>query len=414
MNIQEQNIEQESAPSNVKAPLKIILIGGTGFVGSQLAPSLVKRGHSVSVTSRNPDPTRYIFDSENWGDAADSADVLVLLSVINNDVEHSMENIRAVNVDLPLKLLDIVSKNPNQRLLLFGSDLANGGGRSSVYTQTKAEMAAKLDLQAASAATVLILSPVHGDRFVKKLAFVDYLPLPLRSIVVLIIGAFRPLTHIDCIADAIEDLAFNTAAPTTFITVVDDQSKNPFYNITTRVFDLCFASSVLILFGWLMIIIALLVAATSPGPAVFRQQRIGRHGHVFVCFKFRTMNIDTPNVATHNVSGDATTKIGKYLRRWKLDELPQIFNIFNNQMSLVGPRPCLPSQHDLIAARQRLSVLKAKPGVTGWSQIKGVDMSDPTELARIDAEYYARRSIPLYLKIVFLTFIGKGQGDRVR
>lgn len=314
---------------------------------------------------------------------------------------------------MPLKILDLVSRNAGQQLIVFGSDLAVANPLS-IYAKTKFELVTKLRLQNSCAVTMLILSPVHGDRFVKKLAVVDRLPLPLRFIAVSAFGAIRPLTHVERIADAIEDSAALQVIKPRFVTVVDDQSKNFFYNITMRVFDLIFASAVLIFFGWLMLIIAIIVAATSAGPALFRQQRVGRQGHVFTCYKFRTMNINTPNVATHNVSANATTKIGKYLREWKLDELPQIFNIFANKMSLVGPRPCLPSQHDLIAARQRLGVLYVKPGVTGWSQINGVDMSDPGHLADMDAEYCSRRSIPLYLKIVLLTFLGRGQGDKIR
>lgn len=394
-------------------PLKIVLIGGSGFVGSQLSPTLASRGHQIRVVSRNAGPARPIIGSENWAETIGDAHVVVLLSVINNDVDQSEDNIRAVNVDLPLKILEIVSTNANQQLILFGSDHTDAAP-SSMYAKTKSELVTKLRHKAAGAVTMLILSPVHGDRFVKKLAFVDRLPLPLRSIAVAAFGALRPLTHIERIADAIEASASQNVSKPIFVRVVDDQSKNFFYNTATRFFDLCFASIVLILFGWLMLIIATLVASTSAGPALFRQQRVGKHGHVFMCFKFRTMHVNTPHVATHNVSANATTNIGKYLRAWKLDELPQIFNIFADQMSLVGPRPCLPSQHDLIAARQRLGVLDVKPGVTGWSQINGIDMSDPEQLARMDADYCSRRSIPFYLKIVLMTFLGKGQGDKIR
>jgi lipopolysaccharide/colanic/teichoic acid biosynthesis glycosyltransferase len=394
-------------------PLKILLIGGTGFVGRQLAPVLAIRGHHITVASRNPDPVSSIVGSENWNDAIDDADVVALLSVINNDVGQSDDNIQAVNVDLPLKILELVSKNSNQQLILFGSDHADAVP-SSVYARTKSELVARMRVEATSAVTVLILSPVHGVRFVKKLAVVDRLPLPLRAIAVAAFGAIRPLTHIERIADAIETSAARKVDTPLFLKVVDDQSKNFVYNAATRFFDLCFASTVLILFGWLMLVIATLVSVTSAGPALFQQQRVGRQGRAFMCLKFRTMHVDTPQVATHHVAANATTKIGKFLRVWKLDELPQIFNIFANQMSLVGPRPCLPSQHDLITARHRLGVLDVKPGVTGWSQINGVDMSDPERLARLDADYCLRRSIPFYLKISLLTFIGKGQGDKVR
>lgn len=196
--------------------------------------------------------------------------------------------------------------------------------------------------------------------------------------------------------------------------MVDNQAENFIYRSVIRLLDLGFSVAVLLAFGWVMLIVAAGVALTSPGPTLFKQERVGRNGKIFTCYKFRTMHLGTPEVATHQVASNSTTAIGKHLRAWKLDEMPQIFNIFANQMSLVGPRPCLPNQTELIAARVRHDVLRAKPGITGWSQIQGVDMSDPEKLAELDAEYCSRQTLLLYIQIVAMTFLGKGQGDRVR
>ena len=107
-------------------------------------------------------------------------------------------------------------------------------------------------------------------------------------------------------------------------------------------------------------------------------------------------------------------KFARFIRSTKIDELPQIWNILKNEMSLVGPRPCLPAQQDLVMARSRLGVLDDVGGITGWSQIQNVDMSDPQKLAKLDANYLALRTIPLDLKIIFLTAFGLGQGDKVK
>ena len=395
------------------AALDILLIGGTGSVGSQIGPILAARGHRVTIASRTGDAARGIVGRDGWEPAAATADVVVLLSVINNDVTADANQVRAINVDLPLTIASAMAHNPGGRLIVFGSDHADTAA-ASAYAASKAELVERLHAQADTPATILILSPVHGAQFVKRLAKVDRLPGVARSTAAAAIGALRPLTHVDRIADAIEQAARSDTGGVTVRRVVDDQDRNFFYRTVTRILDLAFAIAVLIAFGWLMAILAVMVASTSPGPALFRQQRVGRHGRVFTCYKFRTMRIDTPNVATHQVSANSTTGIGKKLRAWKLDELPQVFNILADHMSLVGPRPCLPSQLELIAARDRLGVLAVKPGVTGWSQVRGIDMSDPERLAQADAEYCARRSIVLYLRIVLMTFLGKGQGDRIR
>lgn len=393
--------------------LRILLIGGTGFIGSQLAPMLSSRGHQIVLAARNSDARRGVIGREGWAAAIAEADVIVLLSVVNNDVDASIEEVHAVNVDLPLELANLIAGCPQKRLVLFGSDHADAGAAPGSYAQSKAELIKRLDEQSGAAATMLILSPVHGTSFVKKLSFVDRLPTTLRSIVVAAFGAIRPLSHVERIAEEIESVVDAAAGDRpTYRHVVDDQDRNFFYCSVIRLFDLAFASVIIVLFGWLMAVLAIIIVATSAGPAVFKQQRVGRHGRIFTCYKFRTMRIDTPQLATHHVSAGSTTAIGKRLRNWKLDELPQVFNIFANHMSLVGPRPCLPIQHELMAARRRLGVLTAKPGITGWSQIQGIDMSHPEKLAKTDAEFCARRSIPLYIRIAILTFVGKGQGDR--
>ncbi len=147
---------------------------------------------------------------------------------------------------------------------------------------------------------------------------------------------------------------------------------------------------------------------------LFRQERVGRNQQPFVLVKFRTMRPDTASVATHLADATAVTSFGRFLRRTKLDELPQLWNVLRGEMSLVGPRPCLLNQEELIAERAARGVFDARPGITGLAQVQGIDMSTPELLARTDAEMLASLGLWDYFRYIFLTVLGKGAGDRVR
>ena len=152
-------------------------------------------------------------------------------------------------------------------------------------------------------------------------------------------------------------------------------------------------------------ICAVAIRATSSGPTFFVQERVGRFERRFRCVKMRTMRADTLSVPTHQAATDAITPVGRVLRRTKLDELPQLWNVVRGEMSLVGPRPCLPMQTTLIEARRARGVYALRPGITGLAQARGIDMSEPERLAAVDAEYLARRSLPLDLKILLATLV---------
>ncbi len=159
------------------------------------------------------------------------------------------------------------------------------------------------------------------------------------------------------------------------------------------------------------IVIAGLLESGSP---FFVQTRVGRLQRPFKLIKFRTMARNTQSVGTHLVDPSAITRLGRLLRRTKLDELPQLFNVLLGQMSLVGPRPCLPNQTELIAERAERGVFVARPGISGLAQICDVDMSTPRKLARYDRVMVERLDLGLYIRIIIATAGGKGRGDRVR
>lgn len=150
------------------------------------------------------------------------------------------------------------------------------------------------------------------------------------------------------------------------------------------------------------------------GSPLFFQERVGRNRRPFLLVKFRTMRVGTPSVGTHLADPAAITPLGRFLRRTKLDELPQLWNVLKGEMSLVGPRPCLPNQTKLIDEREKRGVFTARPGITGLAQIRGIDMSDPVRLAEVDAEMLERLNLARYLAYLAATVLGAGRGDRVR
>ena len=154
-----------------------------------------------------------------------------------------------------------------------------------------------------------------------------------------------------------------------------------------------------------MLLVAIAVRLTSPGPILFWSMRVGKNNAIFMMPKFRTMQIDTPNVATHLLTGaqNYLTPIGGFLRRSSLDELPQLWSVLLGQMSFVGPRPALYNQNDLIAMRNAKGLQVLVPGITGWAQVNGRDELDLEQKVQLDYEYLQRRSTPFDCYILFLT-----------
>ncbi len=178
-----------------------------------------------------------------------------------------------------------------------------------------------------------------------------------------------------------------------------------------RAFDFCAASGGLVVLSPVLLVLTIMVRRSSPGGAFFRQQRVGRDEVPFTCLKFRTMAAGTPDVGSHDAAESWMTPIGKTLRAYKLDELPQLVNVLKGEMSLVGPRPCLPSQPDVIAARRAKGVFAVRPGITGLAQIAGIDMSTPEKLAIADAEYVKTASLWNDIAMILGSVMGKGKGD---
>ncbi len=180
-----------------------------------------------------------------------------------------------------------------------------------------------------------------------------------------------------------------------------------------RLFDIVASAGALVVFALPLLVLILLIRRNSPGPGLFRQIRVGRNEKPFTCYKLRTMRTGTREAPTHQSSTGDVTPMGGWLRRSKLDEIPQLWNVLVGEMSLVGPRPCLPSQTELIAARRRRGVYALRPGITGIAQTAGVDMSDPEKLAALDASYIGKENLRTDLQILYGTFSSKALADRV-
>jgi len=141
---------------------------------------------------------------------------------------------------------------------------------------------------------------------------------------------------------------------------------------------------------------------------------VGRYQRPFVLVKFRTMRPDTASVATHLAEASSITRLGRFLRKTKLDELPQLWNVLKGEMSLVGPRPGLFNQEELLQERASRGVLDVRPGITGLAQIRGIDMSTPRELAEVDRQMLDALTVRAYFRYLVLTVLGRGSGDRIR
>lgn len=182
-----------------------------------------------------------------------------------------------------------------------------------------------------------------------------------------------------------------------------------------RLFDFFLACCAAVVLVLPVVVVAVAVRLTSPGPALYWSDRVGRHNKIFRMPKFRSMRVGTPAVATHMLADAKShlTPIGSFLRKSSLDELPQLWSILVGDMSFVGPRPALFNQDDLIALRTQYGVHELVPGLTGWAQVNGRDELPIPDKVKLDAEYLQRRSLWFDIKIIWLTALKVVRRDGV-
>ncbi len=180
-----------------------------------------------------------------------------------------------------------------------------------------------------------------------------------------------------------------------------------------RVLDLLLSIVGLILTSPILVIVTIL-GYFETGSPIFIQERVGKNKKPFKLIKFRTMSVDTKSVASHLVGTASITKLGGFLRKTKIDELPQLINVLKGEMSLVGPRPNLFNQEELILERERRGVYNVLPGITGLAQINDIDMSTPELLAKIDEDMIRTLTLKKYFQYIIATALGKGAGDKAK
>lgn len=188
------------------------------------------------------------------------------------------------------------------------------------------------------------------------------------------------------------------------------------YRVVKRLLAILISGLAIIIFSPVLLAVAIAIKCDSKGPVLFKQKRIGKDKKHFMIYKFRSMYVDAPaDMPTHMLKDPTAmiTKVGAFLRKTSLDELPQLFNIFKGEMAIVGPRPALWNQYDLIAERDKYNANSIRPGLTGWAQINGRDELEIDEKSRLDGYYVAHMSFFMDLKCFFGTFISVLKSDGV-
>lgn len=399
--------------------MKIVVTGASGFIGQQIVPLLEKSGIELLLVGRdrkklaNIFPGREVCHYETLERDAAGFDLLVHLAVANNDNSVSKEEFESVNVDFLMDVCELAKKAKIKRFVNVSTMHALEENKSSDYALSKRKVLAKLaDVEGIETVSVF-LPLVYGDRWAGKLRVLNRLPKWMASPLFSVLASLKPTVQVNRLVHFLNN-DVTAMADKGEVIISNQQDGNIVYFSVKRLIDLLFVVSVTVFFGWGLLLVWFAVKFGSAGPGIFAQRRVGRGGRAFTCYKFRTMKTGTTQAGTHEVSAQSVTAVGRFLRKTKIDELPQIWNILRNDLSLVGPRPSLPVQQDVIDARKKRGALDVKPGISGLAQINGIDMSDPERLAYWDRRYLDQRSLLLDLKIIIATFTGSGQGDRTR
>ncbi len=394
--------------------LKIVITGASGYVGQNIVPILKNRCDKLILVGRDAAKLAKIFPSIQCCSFAEipayaqNFDALIHLSVLNNDALGNEADFYDINLALALKTAKAAAKCGIKRFYNISSVHVLDNQNQSPYAKSKREAVSSLAEVSGIEVTNIYLPFVRGEKWNGKLTFLNSTPFFLAKPLQACLLALKPTVK----ASQLAQFVLQPDDTQDIVILSEGQSSNATFGVIKRGMDLIFAIAVIALFWWALIIIWALVRFGTPGPGIFAQERVGLHGEIFMCYKFRTMQQGTVQAGTHEVSQASVTPIGRFLRGTKLDELPQVWNIFKNEISLIGPRPGLPVQRELYSARNMRGVFDVKPGISGLAQVNDVDMSDPEKLAIWDARYIALQSVLLDLKITMSTIRGGGQGDK--
>lgn len=384
----------------------IAINGASGKLGRHLVPRLEARGAKLKLFSRDARKLEGIgsatekYALDELEIELPGCDVLIDLAVRNNDQPGEDTAFLEDNFRRPQRLVQMAQAAGVGVTIFLSSFHALEPDNGSAYAKSKRALFEWIDQR--------------DDDRVRQLVVPKITVAPAGSASSILwhwLSALKPVATLDEVERSIL-LLIQDPRQRTLIAGGTPEEHLP-YRIANFIIDMGFVLAVLLLAGWLMLIFALLIRLDSKGPAIFAQERVGRDEKPFTLYKFRTMSLGTKQAGTHEVSAASVTRIGKTMRRFKIDELPQIINIVRRELSVVGPRPCLPVQRQLVEARRKKAVFEVRPGLTGLAQVRGIDMSDPDRLAHWDSLYASLRGAMLDVAIIWQTFIGRGGGDRV-
>lgn len=381
--------------------------GATGKIGRALVPRLRQLGYRTLAFSRAGN-TEGRDDDELDYSSLDTklarCDVVVHLATLNNDArKQDIVAFRAANVAFASHLASTAARSGVRKFVNLSTIHALYPEKTDPYSVSKREAA-----DALRQVDGLCVSNIYASRVFA----LNTTPSGIAALFWHVAPALQPCVSFDQLVD---DLVAEIESSAATDRISSHSARtHTLYRWAKRAIDLAFALSVTLLFWWLLALVWFAVKLTSAGPGIFAQTRVGKDGAHFTCYKFRTMSADTKSVATHEVAASSVTPLGKFLRASKFDELPQIVNLLRNEMTLIGPRPCLPQQEELIHERSDRGVYAIAPGISGFAQVNGIDMSNPVRLAQQDAIYLNTQSLIGDIKLLLRTLVGGGSGDKVR
>ena len=335
-------------------------------------------------------------------------DYFIHLATINNSSSVRLGEFIKINSEMTLQLAKYSIREKIKYFINFSS--FHVMTKNSPYAKSKILEIKKLKKLSSKKIVNFYLPSVYHERWSGNLVL-NYLPKIISNLIFFIISALKPTIHLENVAQKIVN--FDDRHSENEIFFSNNLDNNIIYRIFKKSTDIIFCISIILFFSWLIIIVSILIKITSKGPILFTQRRVGKNKKVFTCYKFRTMFTGTPELPSHYTSDSQVTNIGRLLRLIKIDELPQIINIFRGEMTLIGPRPCLETQNKLILERNKRGIYNILPGISGLAQVNNIDMSNPIELAKTDEIYCHSRGVILDLILMVKTIFGKGNGDRI-
>ena len=397
--------------------MKIIVTGASGFVGSLIVPELNKKDIKMLLVGRCKNKLKRVFSEYNICDYdelkkfAKNYDCIIHLATFNNARKNNILKAKKENLEIFKKVFEI-AKLHDLFIFNFSSTHSLDLTYKTDYAESKREIEKFINNTNYYGIETLYMPFIYGKKLSGKLKILNIFPNFISRIIFYLFSALKPTVNIQTIINYL--LKSNREVKIKKLNIISENIIKNFIFLFLKSFGFIFFFYSFLILWWLFISIWLFVKLETPGPGIIFQKRVGKHGKIFNCLKFRTMKSGVKQAPTHQMSLNDLTFFGSFLRKTKLDELPQIFNIILNEMSLVGPRPCLEIQNELIAKRKEFNILDIKPGVTGFAQINKVDMSDIYEITKFDYIYLKTQSILNDIKIIIKTVFGAGNIDNIK